>query len=107
MGDGYYIERDGVPVAVSREEQIAHQRARKGQPGVTGMGHTVEFFTVGDARVSTVFLGLDHGWGEGPPVLYETMVFGGPLDGECERYCTRAEAVAGHALMVARVVAAP
>jgi hypothetical protein len=25
--------------------------------------------------VSTVFLGLDHGWGNGPPVLFETMVF--------------------------------
>ncbi len=28
-------------------------------------------------RVSTVFLGLDHGWGEGPPILFETMIFGG------------------------------
>lgn len=26
-------------------------------------------------RVSTVFLGLDHGFGDGPPVLFETMVF--------------------------------
>jgi hypothetical protein len=26
--------------------------------------------------VSTVFLGLDHGWfGDGPPVVFETMVF--------------------------------
>lgn len=35
---------------------------------------------VGDTRVgpywvSTVFLGLDHNWGEGPPLLFETMVF--------------------------------
>lgn len=27
------------------------------------------------ARVSTVFLGVDHGWGPGPPILFETMVF--------------------------------
>lgn len=26
-------------------------------------------------RVSTVFLGLDHQWGVGPPLLFETMVF--------------------------------
>jgi hypothetical protein len=25
--------------------------------------------------VSTVFLGLDHNWGDGPPLLFETMVF--------------------------------
>lgn len=28
-----------------------------------------------DYRVSTVFLGIDHNWGEGPPLLFETMVF--------------------------------
>lgn len=26
-------------------------------------------------EVSTVFLGLDHQWGNGPPILFETMVF--------------------------------
>ncbi len=54
--------------------------------------------------VSTVFLGLDHQFGlNGPPMLYETLVFGGPLDGEMERYPTRTLAVIGHAEMVARV----
>lgn len=33
--------------------------------------------------VSTVFLGLDHNWGDkGPPILFETMVFGMKADGE-------------------------
>ena len=51
--------------------------------------------------VSTVFLGLDHGWDDNrPPVLFETMVFGGSLDQERERYCTLDEAVAGHERMV-------
>ena len=32
--------------------------------------------TVGNQEVSTVFLGMDHGFGEGrDPVLWETMVF--------------------------------
>lgn len=58
-------------------------------------------------RVSTVFLSLDHDHsGKGPPVLWETLVFGGPLADEMERYCTREEALAGHAAMVARVEAA-
>ena len=59
--------------------------------------------TIGDADVSTVFLGTDHAWNGGPPVLWETMVFGGALDGECVRYTSHADAVAGHAAMVARV----
>lgn len=33
---------------------------------------------IGDVRVSTVFLGIDHNFGEGRPVLWETMIFNGP-----------------------------
>lgn len=58
---------------------------------------------IGEATVSTVFLTLDHNFGDGPPVLFETLVFGGPLDQEMRRYCTWDEAVSGHARMVARV----
>lgn len=48
-------------------------------------------------RVSTVFLGLDHSFGNEPgPVLYETMIFGGPHDQYQERYRTWDEAEAGH-----------
>ena len=58
-------------------------------------------------RVSTVFLGIDHGFfSEGPPILWETMVFGGPLDGEQERYTSREAAFQGHQLMCQRVMAA-
>lgn len=49
-----------------------------------------------DVSVSTVFLGLDHQFGEGPPLIFETMVFGGPLDQYEERYSTWEEAEAGH-----------
>ena len=51
---------------------------------------------VGEARVSTVFLGLDHRFGKGPPLLYETMIFGGPMDGYQEQYATVEEAREGH-----------
>ena len=54
-------------------------------------------------RVSTVFLGLDHCFdGDGPPVLFETMIFGGEHDQDQERYCTWEEAEAGHAKMCAK-----
>lgn len=56
----------------------------------------------GDIEVSTVFLGLDHNWGDGPPLLFETMVFGGPLDQEQERWSTWDEAEAGHRATVER-----
>lgn len=62
---------------------------------------------IGDVRVSTVFIGLDHNFGRlGPPILWESMVFGGPLDGEMARYTTREDARAGHARLVGRVRAA-
>lgn len=54
-------------------------------------------------RVSTVFLGLDHSFGSGPPLLFETMVFGGKLDGEMDRYHTWQEAETGHEAMKKRV----
>ena len=57
-------------------------------------------------KVSTVFLGLDHSFGiDGPPVLWETMVFGGALDGEMQRYTSRAAALEGHQAMCQRVMA--
>lgn len=59
--------------------------------------------TIGDVRVSTVFLGLDHSFGDGPPLLYETMIFGGEHDQWQERYSTRDEALAGHLAAVVKV----
>jgi hypothetical protein len=50
--------------------------------------------------VSTVFLGLDHNWGDGPPLLFETMVFGGPTHEEMRRYSTWDQAEKGHAMIV-------
>ena len=64
----------------------------------------VAFTTVGEASVSTVFLGQDHSFEKnGPPLLFETMVFGGPQDGEMERCSTWAEAEAMHARMCERL----
>jgi len=58
---------------------------------------------IGDVLVSTVFLGIDHRWGDGPPLIFETMVFGGELDQEMDRYSTWEEAIKGHETMVKRV----
>ncbi len=54
--------------------------------------------------ISTVWLGLDHSFGDqGPPLIFETMVFESEEslgDLECERYSTLEQAVAGHNAMV-------
>lgn len=63
--------------------------------------------TIGDVRVSTVWLGLDHRFlGDGPPLIFETMIFGGDLDEQTERYGSEREAREGHARWVALVEAA-
>jgi hypothetical protein len=61
---------------------------------------------IGPYWVSTVWLGLDHSFMEGPPLIFETMVFAtdstdptretlGP-DVDCMRYSTEQEALKGH-----------
>jgi hypothetical protein len=52
---------------------------------------------IGEVLISTVFLGLDHDFGsEGPPVLWETMIFGGENDKYMRRYTSRNDAIVGH-----------
>lgn len=61
--------------------------------------------TVGQVWLSTVWLGLDHQYGDGPPLIFESMTFS-DLDGDdiwhnaCWRYSTEAEALAGHKAIV-------
>lgn len=55
--------------------------------------------------VSTVWLGVSHGQNDnGAPLIFETMVFGGPHDGECVRYATEMEAVLGHMSMTSKCI---
>ena len=53
-----------------------------------------------DVTVSTVFLGLDYQFGDGPPLLFESMIFGGAHDQELARCSTWDEAEAQHIRMV-------
>jgi hypothetical protein len=49
-------------------------------------------------EISTVFLGIDHQFGIGPPLIFETMVFvkDDRQDIYCDRYSTWKEAEQGH-----------
>lgn len=59
---------------------------------------------VGTVRISTVFLGIDHRhFGDGPLLLFETMIFGGTLDHFQNRCSTWDEAEVMHAEAVDQV----
>ena len=47
-------------------------------------------------KVSTIWLGIDYGVFNLGPIIFETVIFGGKLDGEVVRYGTELEAIVGH-----------
>ena len=55
---------------------------------------------VGEHEISTVFLGVNHAFDNGPPLLFETMVF--PECEELERYSTLEQAKKGHEAFLQR-----
>lgn len=97
-----YYNRSGLPV--DREEGLAQFEGNR----------TVAFARVTGGspprvyEVSTVHLVIDHSFGDGPPIIFETMVFG--ADGDewgdyCDRYATEAQAREGHTAVVVQVAA--
>ena len=97
MGMGYYILDGKEPIEVSDITAWAVQfemadRIVKQTP----LHH--------DVVVSTIFLGLDHQWGDGPPLLFETRIFGGKHDQDQWPYSTWDEAVAGHNKVVDELI---
>ena len=56
--------------------------------------------------VSTVDLGLNHRFGEGKPLYFETMIFEGKdsRDLYCNRYTTREEALKEHEQLVQKIL---
>lgn len=57
--------------------------------------------------VSTVFLGIDHAFGSGPPLLFETMAFwlGSDMNNKERRCSTWTGAEVQHAVMVSEMEA--
>lgn len=113
MSRMYILDDQHQPVEVDVHEWA---RWRKEQDAL-GDPKRVALDTLEGVRVSTVFLGIDHGFSTDPkalPVLFETMVFvdnpaglSEPVmvefDQLCERYCTWDQAAAGHALVIQRL----
>lgn len=102
-----YYDRAGKPITMEQWGELREMGldpdGHYGTSSYIRIGEEV----VGEAKVSTVWLGIDHGWpspfDEGPyrPVIFETMIFGGRFDNYQRRYCTEWEAIEGHGVAVA------
>lgn len=99
-----YYDRDGLPIDQNRWASLlgddGYKRVRRSK--VISAADPAKSFDV-----STVWLGIDHGFGSGLPVIFETMVFaeGSSLDESCDRYTSLADAEAGHVAMITTVAA--
>ncbi len=91
-----YYKRDGMPYDESDVIQWAKDFEKEDR--------RVAKDILPDGKVvSTVFLGLDHNFGEGPPLIFETMIFLSEKDSDevdCDRYSTEEQALKGHKTMV-------
>lgn len=85
-----YYDRQGQPMTLNEWTQAVEQPRH------------IAKTTLKSTWVSTVWLGLDHRFGgDGPPLIFETMVFhrGSMLGLDVRRYATEAEALEGHAAL--------
>lgn len=107
MSKRYIVEPGGVvrPVESMWEWAAWYEQAAE-RPFLEG-GRRVALDEFDGVTVSTVFLALDHNHFGGEPVLFETMVFGGPHNETQWRYHSHPEALQGHAQAVAMAQAAP
>lgn len=90
-----YFDRDGEPLGLMEWASLCEnaEYKRVAWDELPGGGY-----------VSTVWMGINHGPGVGPPVIFETMAFPTERYGIQERYCSLNEALAGHA-RIARALA--
>lgn len=86
----YILDENRNPVPVTFDEWL------KLRPLEDDSKRRVGWDEKDGVQVSTVFLALDHAYGGGAPLLFETMIFGGEHDQYQERYSTWAEAEEGH-----------
>jgi hypothetical protein len=91
MGMGDMYDRDGNPITIEEWGRLWESEVYR-RVALTRIGLPPD-----DVSISTVWLGIDHSYmGEGPPIIFETMVFGGSLDQETWRYASARAAQIGH-----------
>lgn len=91
-------DRDGNPLPADWYDTTKHGHKYK-----WGTERRIARTVVGDITVSTVWLGLDHDYLTGVPVIFETMTFGDPYENELRRYSTEEDAIRGHLKVLDRL----
>jgi hypothetical protein len=99
-----WFNRDGHPIDAVAANALLGDREyqRVALARVTSTTDPGVSFTV-----STVWLGINYNFGDGDPIIFETMVFGGEeaQNEACYRWATEQAARDGHAEIVASVAA--
>lgn len=95
-GRPMFYDRAGKPLTTLEWAEVFERRFEEDREY-----HLVGSTHVGDVWISTIWDGIDHNLGEGPPAFFETVIFGeGYL---FSRYGSEEAALAGHDLAVAFV----
>lgn len=99
----YIVEPGGIIRLANSLDEGAKWFDENSEVSFMGGGRRVAEDIIKGVRISTVFLGLDHGFGSDEPILFETMIFGGRYADYQERYKTFLKAMEGHDKAVALV----
>jgi len=84
-----YYDRDGHEIDLSEwASELSNNRIARTK--------------IGDTEVSTVWVGLCH---NNYRLVFETMIFGGPHNGEINRYSSELNALKGHIATVEALAA--
>lgn len=75
--DWWILDEEHYPKVVTAREwsEWYEAAAKKGQGEATHDPRRVASTNLATVWISTVFLGVNHQWGDGPPILFETMIF--------------------------------
>jgi hypothetical protein len=109
--DGHHLSMEGVPITFREWAILWHDKESRIVKQEYVLHRKLKY---GGFWISTVWLGINYQWGDGPPLIFETMAFGvqparwndvvldvsdwGELD--MARYSTKEQALLGHAAMV-------
>lgn len=93
-----FYDYDGNPISIEEWSlllEARHQTINSIDPNLTRW--RVGLDQIGDTRISTVWIGLNHRWDGGqPPLIFETLVERDGDEIDMQRYSTHQQALAGH-----------
>jgi len=91
-----YYKRNGIPYSDDDLSQCAKDSKKQNKS-------VAEDILPNGKRISTTFLRLNHNWGKGSPLIFQTIVFPSETewdDLDMDMYSTEEQALKGHKKMV-------